>query len=456
MRRLIVVSLVGACSKNPQPTSLDASAADAAPHAPTLATRWALELGGTGEDAASSVALDAASNVIAVGTFEGTVDFGDRSATAPGLAEAWLSKRAAADGAAIWTRTFGNEAGAAVTDVAVEQDDSIVVGGSLRGDVDVGGQVLHAPTDGTAAAFVAKYDPDGNLVWATLLDVGGVSGVATSPDGHVAVEGAVVSTLHAPNGTVTFPNGAAFIMLLDTTGTPLWGYPVADASSAVVSVFPAAIAMTPMADIVASGSLIGGGGVIENTTLTPNGDSAWLARVDVSGQLVWATTVGASPDYLWCTGLAIMGEGTIYTTAENQQNVSPFTDRLRLDASTATGAPLWTASGVSGDATLTAVTALSDGRVVVAGYTSSASVDFGVGKQTGYQFVATYDSTGAFEVAQMFGASDDGSQELVRLASRASVVVGAGTTGGPIDYGTGLLQWHGAGDATLVMYDVLP
>ena len=100
---------------------------------------------------------------------------------------------------AIWTKTFGDASDQDIYDVAVDAQGNIVVVGQFVGSVDFGGGVLTTPTS-NADIFVAKYDAQGTHLWSKRFGANGTDGarsVAVDASGSIIVTG--MTTKNAMN-----------------------------------------------------------------------------------------------------------------------------------------------------------------------------------------------------------------------------------------------------------------
>jgi cysteine-rich repeat protein len=126
-----------------------------------------------GNDRGNAVAFTAAGDVVVAGEIYVPI----------GLADLWLRKYAAADGAEVWTQTTDNMAGNdAWHAVAIDAD----------GDIGLVGETYE--TNGLAAIVVAQYNASGFQVWANYQDSDGSDndighGVAFGPDGALVAAG---------------------------------------------------------------------------------------------------------------------------------------------------------------------------------------------------------------------------------------------------------------------------
>ncbi|WP_437782006.1 hypothetical protein [Sorangium sp. So ce1097] len=147
---------------------------DGEPHCP-LQPPWARGYGDTGADVGWSIASDAAGNYYVTGSFEGTVDFGAGPLTSAGRTDVFLLKLDPS-GALLWSKRFGSAAAEAGGAVAVDGSGNILLAGTdnnTYGDSGMGfGSCEPLPVPGDETVFVAKLDPEGNLIWSrrSVLD----------------------------------------------------------------------------------------------------------------------------------------------------------------------------------------------------------------------------------------------------------------------------------------------
>lgn len=144
---------------------------------------------------ATGVAIAPGSDVLVVGDFAGTLNFGAGQLLTAGASQSAFVARF--DGAlgVRWARTLSAEGGIAfATGLVVDADGNTYVVGSNSGALQVGPPVgALEPSQGNSG-FVVKLDPDGTPLWARSLAPTGVGVVwplpaALGPDGGVLVAG---------------------------------------------------------------------------------------------------------------------------------------------------------------------------------------------------------------------------------------------------------------------------
>ena len=121
-------------------------------HTPRVA-RWTVAIpvdvanGGPSSGGATQVAIDQAGDVVAMGSFRGTVSFGHTILTSSSTEndDFWIGKRAGADGGELWTIGL-HGVDLFVDDMAVDAAGDIYFAGSYGGSLQLGSLTLPAPT----------------------------------------------------------------------------------------------------------------------------------------------------------------------------------------------------------------------------------------------------------------------------------------------------------------------
>jgi hypothetical protein len=125
---------------------------------------WSRSWGGANQDLGFGVALDSSGNVVVVGKCFGTVDFGGWPLTCASD-DVFVAKYAGGTGGHLFSRRYGGSGGDEARSVAVDSMDNIIIVGYFDGTVDFGGPAPLVG-DGYANMFVAKYTLAGAHLWA--------------------------------------------------------------------------------------------------------------------------------------------------------------------------------------------------------------------------------------------------------------------------------------------------
>jgi hypothetical protein len=150
--------------------------------------RWEKTFGcADGGGVAGSVAVDSVGNVVLVGTYRGTVNFGDPCwhLTSEGNNRAFVAKLSTS-GACRWAKDFGNEQANASGVTSVVADNSVAVTGSFTNTIDLGAGVRTSA--GAEDVFVVNLSSSGEHVWSetfggSAADYG--AAIADTSDGVV-------------------------------------------------------------------------------------------------------------------------------------------------------------------------------------------------------------------------------------------------------------------------------
>ena len=129
------------------------------------ANGWSKSFGDNAEQTVTSAAVDAAGNVYITGGFYGFTDFGNGSLEAAEQSEDLFIAKYDTDGDLLWARRFGDESNQRGSAVAVGSNGHVVVVGSFGGSMEFAGQFV-AASDQSDAFVVVVSAEDGTDVWA--------------------------------------------------------------------------------------------------------------------------------------------------------------------------------------------------------------------------------------------------------------------------------------------------
>jgi len=172
-----------------------------------------------------------------------------------------------------WTRLLGGSSDDAAYAMTTGTDGSIYVSGYTSTNLD--GQT----NNGSADAFVTKYDTSDNKIWTKLLggsDYDAAYGMTTGTDGSIYVSGFTSTNL---DGQTNNGNRDAFITKYDTSGNKIWTKLLGGSD------YDFAYGMTTGTDgsIYVSGYTTGN---LDGQTNNGNAD-AFITKYDTSGNKIW-------------------------------------------------------------------------------------------------------------------------------------------------------------------------
>lgn len=249
--------------------------------------------GGTGDDEGRGVAFGPDGSVIAVGSFEGSIDFGGGPLMSVGGKDVFVVKLGPA-GEHVFSKAFGGDGDQAASSVAVAGDGSVVVAGSFAGAITFGGGTFISA--GGRDVFAVKLSPAGEVAWTKVFGDAGILqdalGVAVDGVGDATVVGAFEGTLDlGMSSLVSSGSTDVFAIKLDgEAGDPVWGARFGDAAKQGAR----AVAVTASGDVLVGGGFEGDIDAAGNLLVGQGGEDAFLLRLDaMTGAPLLANRFGA-------------------------------------------------------------------------------------------------------------------------------------------------------------------
>ncbi len=278
---------------------------------PAMAPYWSKGFGDFGDDKAYSVATDGLGNVVVVGTFEGTVNFGgsDLNAIANDIFVAKFNRF----GMHLWSHSFGDVGYDFAYDVAIDNVGSIYVTGTYEGQIELGGASFLS--NGGRDIFLVKFNTNGGHMWSQSFGsaFGNDEGksVAIDTDGNVVLGAEFGYTVSFGGASlVSAGNSDVAIAKFNTFGTHLWshvdGGPEWD--------FVGSLATSPVNDSVVMIGCFGGSANFGGTNLvSAGGDDIYVVSYAQSGSHQWSKRIGGTAHDAG-EGIAIDSAGQIAIT----------------------------------------------------------------------------------------------------------------------------------------------
>ncbi|MGI9187985.1 MAG: fibronectin type III domain-containing protein [Gaiellales bacterium] len=358
--------------------------------------------GGAGTDSGAAIAhLDDGSSIV-TGFFDTSATFGSTTITGSGTA-AFVAKRDAS-GAWLWATSVGGSGLSSGYGVATLADGSSVVTGNFNGGAEFGTTSLTSV--GSWDVFVAKIDAAGQWLWATRA--GGPNAetapdVSTLADGSSIVTGSFGGAAIFGGTTLTSRGGTdIYVAKVDANGAWVWANRAGAEGTDFFGRddFSYGVFAFPDGSSVVTGLFRDDsdfGAITLNTVSYSQRPDTFVAKVNASGQWVWAVGgggVNGSDPGLDIAGLA---DGSSIVTGYFNRSATYGTtsltggsgDEAFVAKVSASGNWVWaTSAGTTSPAYGRSVAALTDGSSIVTGY-FSGSVAFGT---------TTLTSVGAYDV----------------------------------------------------------
>ncbi|MBK6753157.1 MAG: hypothetical protein IPG69_06085 [Flavobacteriales bacterium] len=400
-----------------------------------------------------------------------------------------------------WSVCGGTPYGASVGDVAFSPDGDLFVGGGFGEgsiDIDPGTGTVDLTCTEDYDLFLAKYGPDGTVLWAHVLGdtcsahitalvpdtMGGVYVTGIFSFGSFDIDPGPASVVMTGNGVVN----NMFVAHFNTTGELLWAF---DVGALFAYIFPNAITLDNDGNVLIAGAFgtgnnLGidmdpGTGTNELFSFDLTDENAFLAKYSPTGAALWAFRIGGAEDGEKGLGVTVDGDENVYITGEirsedvdldpgpgqylvHAQNERKYLLIASYDAvgvfrwGTAIGVPQ-SGFGVGGNDMATT----AHNNVLVAGWFKGIDVDFDPGPgqmlfSDTAAFLAQYTSTGelAWLVPLSSSGYNIGEGVAVRSTASGDILLGGRfyndslqvAPGGPWLQGTGAYS-----DAFLCRYD---
>ncbi len=272
------------------------------------------KVGGFGNENISKMRMDALGNSYVVGWFESTVDFdpgvGVANLTSIGGADIFFAKYDA-NGNYLWAKQIGTSSDDYGRDLKLDASNNVHICGDFAygmqsADFDPGAGVAMLTTRGNIDAFFAKYDLNGNYIWAKNVasqnnDHGACLSVDALGNVYFGVMGSTVGIDYDPGpGVANIAISAPWNFVIakyTSAGNFVWAKPLQTYSTwHWMTDFENDAAGNLYAVGYYSGTtdFDGGTGVANRTPV--GGYDACLLKYDPAGNFVWVKTAGGSQD----------------------------------------------------------------------------------------------------------------------------------------------------------------
>jgi len=409
-----------------------------------------------GQATSTGVAVDRFGNVVAVGRFRGTVNLGTGPISNVGGANVWDAFVVKYDpqGGVLWAKRLGNDGDDAAFAVAFDRSNNIVVVGSFSTTVDFGEAPLNSrllTSRGGPDVFVAKYNASGGLMWAKGLGGSAAElgiGVALDGNDNVFLAAQLASSDADFGGGITLASvggGDIALAKLSPAGTTLW----AKRCGGTGTETPTAIAVDRFGDAVVTGYFM-------STTDLGGGPMAGYGSFDMflakysgtNGSHQWSKVMGGSGTDSGYGVATDPNTGNVIATGGFQGTVNfggtsltaPYGSAIFLAAYGPSGNDLW-AKSFGGAMSLAndqgkAVGVDGDGNIALTGYTSYASFGVGYVSGNGY-FVGSFTSSGTHRWARTANGSGTAMSggNAIAVDSFGHVLTAGWFQGGTTDFG---------------------
>ena len=289
---------------------------------------WAKSMGSFGLDSAIAMAIDSSGNIYLTGYYSQTVDFdlgaGVFNLTASGFYDVFINK-IDSSGNFVWAKSIGGTSADVGYSIALDGSGNIYTTGSfaVAADFDPNAGTFTLNSSGsTPDIFVSKLDAAGNFVWAKAMGGSGINDygydIAVDVNGNVYTSGSYNVTADFDPGAGSFVLTSAgnidiFISKLDASGNFVWAKSMGGSQDENAK----SLVLDSNANIFLGGYFNGTAdfdpGIGTTSFVSAGNQDAFIAKLDTSGNFVWAKRMGGSnPDGV--NTIFLDAVGNIYTT----------------------------------------------------------------------------------------------------------------------------------------------
>ena len=410
---------------------------------------WSAIYGDASIQAPTSIATDPMGNVFVCGVFEGNIKFGDTSLISAGAADIFLVKLDSA-GQPMWSKRFGDATSQFPCELAIDTTGNVVIVGGFQGSIDFGGGILVSA--GAFDSFVAKFAASGAHLWSKRYgDVGGgilapPIYVAVDSSGDVVVAGGFQGAIDFGNGEMIATGGSDVFLakLAGANASALWSKRFGDnlAQSA------RGVAIDGSGSVVILGSFTGslelGGDIL--SPVNANGVDTFVARFDGQGNHDWSKSFGVSGEHL-PTAIKVDSSGAAMIAGTFSESITFGASTLTSAGGNdiffaklrpSDGTTQWSKRfGTSSDDSITDIAVDASDNMLIAGTTDGA-VDFGGGPLLSAGLpdivIAKLDPLGGHLWSKRFGDSSGQYSPYVATASSNEVLLTC-QADGTVDFG---------------------
>jgi len=276
--------------------------------------QWVKKIGGSGDNRGRAIAVDAAGNSYFSGSFSGTANFSGQNQTSSGGNDIFIAKYNTS-GSRVWVRKAGGNKDDRGRDITLDGAGNLYLTASYTQSANFSGTNISDATGSLYSAALVKYNNSGNLLW--VRSIGGCCDTTRAYGPSVDEFNNVYFTGYFTNqvkfGSITLTgsgNTDAFIAKYDPNGNVLWAKKYAGiyedfGNGSAVDQRRQLVYFTGMFDYRADFDTI-------NVYSAGNRDM-WLAAVDYSGNIQWLKTAGG-PGRDAGYAVAVDTSGNIYPT----------------------------------------------------------------------------------------------------------------------------------------------
>ncbi len=440
---------------------------------PSQAPTWQWAQSGTctTSDNASAVTTDINGNAYTTGFFFGSnLTFSSTTLINSGNYDAFLVKHDN-NGNFIWAKAIGGAFDDVANAIVCDNSGNIFVTGYYSSNTLTIGTSTLTNLGGTDV-FVAKFDPNGNALWAKSFGDNMIeesNAIACDGSDNIYVTGQFQSNfINFGTGTLTCNGGGdVFVTKYDNNGNEIWGRSFGDAGLDIAY----GISTKFNADVFVTGSYRSATLTFSTTTLTNNGGSDFfIARYDQSGNEISMMGAGGNLDdggtAVFINPYGIFASGSFKSSTINF-GTTTFTNAAVNSADAFiikynyTGSISWANTyGGNFDDIPYGITVDYLGNTFFGGHIHSTSVTMGTYTLTcngiGDSFIAKLNLAGSVMWAENIGGLQDEGLSCLTMDANSKVFACGFFNSSSVNFGLNTLNNNGSADFYVAKLDHIP
>lgn len=256
---------------------------------------WAKTATGNGSEYGNEIVSTVSGHVTVIGNTQGTMIIENDTLVHLDSTDLFVVKYDT-DGKKIWSkglRGMGNSGGRAISSDNLE---NTYIAGSFEGNIYVDTLVFSSTSTSGNDVFVSRLSSEGTLIWARHFGGKGDDysrGIDTDSYGNVYVSGVFSDTIHF-DGFTLIASGSSdiFLLKMDSLGNIVWAKKIGNSGTEEGCEI----------EVNKSGEIFISGGFSQTISLGSNNFNSigyrdvFTAKLDSSGNIIWAKTAGSSQD----------------------------------------------------------------------------------------------------------------------------------------------------------------
>jgi PKD repeat protein len=269
---------------------------------------WARRYGGISSDYGYGIATDKNSNIFITGNIVGPAYFENDTLKGTQGGDIFAAK-VSPSGKLLWAKSWGGTGDDFASSIAVDKEGNSFITGDFYATVIFGKDTLKSA--GNNDIFITKLDPDGNCVWAKRAGNTGTddsrSIVINSSGTGIYLTGYYQQTISFGNKSLTnYGSSDIFLVKYDADGTCIW----AKNAGSSYTEYGDAIDLDQIGNLYMTGNYftaLNFGTVSKPVMITapPGGQGVFLAKYDTLGVIVWAKMIAAGTASALGDGLSV-------------------------------------------------------------------------------------------------------------------------------------------------------